>query len=127
MLSLKTTLLMNACSCLIFGGIFAGFPRQVAVFLGGSTPAPQLVMLLLGGVLVVNGIHLVWAAHRHQPGRLLIRYFSLGDFLWVAASAVLLLCGWWITTIEGQVASLLVALMVGGLGLIQWQKSHNLP
>jgi len=119
MLSLHNVMRANAMSCMVFGGVFALLPGQVAVFLGGASPAPRVYILALGVMLIINGIHLVWASRRARPKKQLILYFSLGDFLWVIASGGLMLLGVWITSPAGVIATSAVAVMVGLFGILQ--------
>ena len=56
MLSLHNVMRANAMSCMVFGGLFALLPGQVAVFLGGASPAPRVYILALGVMLIINGI-----------------------------------------------------------------------
>jgi len=120
--ALKTILRMNAASCLGFGALFMAAPGAVAAFLG-APPAPDMLILLLGAVLAVNGLHLLHTSLRSEPPRLLVLYFSLGDFLWVAISVALIAAKLWITTAAGIAAAIAVALAVGGMGLAQMHTS----
>ena len=80
MFSLKNVMRANAISCLVFGVLFVLLPKLVAIFLGGSSPAPHLYILVLGIVLIVNGFHLLWASRAPLPQKNLVIYFSTGDF-----------------------------------------------
>jgi hypothetical protein len=113
---------MNAASCVLFGSIFALLPVSVATFLGGGLPAPQLLLIILGVALIVNGFHLLQASSIELPKKELVLYFSAGDFLWVIASLCLVFSKIWITTSQGVLATLLVALMVGYFGILQMVK-----
>lgn len=119
MITLKTVMRANAASCIIFALIFLLNPAATAAFLGGEIPAPDLVFLILGAVLMFNGLHLVWISSNPMPNKLWVLYFSFGDFLWVIATAVLLFSGIWITTGIGMIASILVAAVVGIFGVLQ--------
>src|SRR5210317_886638 len=118
MMNLITTMRLNAASCIGFGTIFALFPGPVAGFLG-EAPVPARLLLVVGLVLVVNGLHIVWAATDTDRARKWRIYFSLGDFAWVAATAVLIATGLWITTTGGMIAAIAVAAMVGFFGIRQ--------
>lgn len=120
---LATLLRINAASCLGFGLGFMLFSTAIGAFLGAF---PPLLIFWLGVVLVLNGLHLVWASLRHPPV-IEVRYFSLGDFLWVALSLVLVVTGGWITTTGGVVVTLLVAAGVGTMGLLQWRMAGGQP
>ena len=119
MLSLRYIMRANSASCLAFGFLFTIKPGLVAAFLGGMSPAPTWVFLLLGIVLIFNGFHLFWASNIDLPKKELILYFSIGDYLWVGVSVGLMLSGIWVTTLGGIVASSIVATMVGLFGVSQ--------
>ena len=119
MFTLKNVLLANAANCIIFGLIFLLFPMKVALFLGGETHFPELILQILGAVLVINGLHLIWASLQQKPNKFLILYFSFGDFLWAIGSSVLLLMGLWITTMAGIITTILIAIIVLIFGLLQ--------
>ena len=119
MVSLRYIMRANSVSCLAFGFLFAIKPALVAAFLGGTSPAPTWIFLLLGVVLIFNGLHLFWASNIQLPKKELILYFSIGDYVWVVASAGLMFCGIWVTTLEGIVATSVVAIMVGLFGVLQ--------
>ena len=110
---------INAASCLIFGALFVLAPATVGSFLAEKTPAPELYILILGVVLLINGLHLLWASIRTQIGKYLVWYFSSGDMLWVIASLALLLAKLWVTSPAGILTTILVALLVGFLGVMQ--------
>ena len=112
---LKNILRANAVSCLVFGLLFVAIPAIVAAFLGS---APWLAISIIGALLIVNGLHLLWAAKR-TPAKWEVIYFSVGDFLWLLATIVLIATGFWITTTKGIIVAILVALMVGLFGLMQ--------
>lgn len=119
MFSLKNVMRANATSCLVFGGLFALQPSLVANFLGGASPAPQIYILILGILLILNGLHLLWASRIPLPKKELILYFSTGDYLWVIGSIGLIVSGVWITTTGGVLVATAVAVMVGLLGVLQ--------
>lgn len=114
---LATLLRINAASCLGFGLGFILFSTAIGKFLGAFPPG---LIFWLGVVLALNGLHLVWASLR-RPSVIEIRYFALGDFLWVALSLVIVAAGGWITSTGGVLVTLIVALGVGTLGVLQWQ------
>ncbi|WP_426357780.1 hypothetical protein ACPUVO_15170 [Pseudocolwellia sp. HL-MZ19] len=101
-------------------------PIKVAVFLGGDTHFPELILQILGVVLVINGLHLIWASLQQTPNKWLILYFSFGDFLWAISSSFLLLMRLWITTMAGIITTILVALMVTVFGIMQIIKSREM-
>lgn len=116
--SLKTILRMNAASCIGFGALFVIAPGIVAAFLG-TPPAPNILIVVLGAILIVNGVHLLHTSLRPAAPRWLVLYFSAGDAVWVAMTAALIAAGVWITSTPGILAAVAVALAVGGLGLAQ--------
>lgn len=118
MTSIKTILRLNAASCIGFGGLFIAVPGAVAGFLG-SPPAPEMVIGGLGLLLMLNGVHLLHTSSGAQPTRALVLYFSLGDLLWVLATAGLIAAGLWINTAAGITAAIAVAAAVGAMGLAQ--------
>ncbi len=119
MLSLKNIMRANATSCLTFGALFALQPSVVANFLGGASPAPQSYILILGILLILNGLHLLWTSRVPLPQKALILYFSAGDYIWVIGSVGLIISGVWITTIGGVFVACAVAIMVGLFGVLQ--------
>lgn len=126
MITLKYVLRANSFSCIGFGLLFALTPSTVANFLSSNTLAPNLVIFTLGLVLICNGLHLIWASFQLIPSKLLIIYFSVGDFLWAIATIFLIIFGLWITTTVGIISSLLVASFVGLFGVLQMVKRKNI-
>jgi len=126
MFTLKNILRTNAISCLAFGLLFILMPLDIVNFLSlnsnNNAPFPEIVLQGLGVVLIFNGLHLLWASTLKKPNKFLIYYFSMGDFLWTAGTVVLLGLGIWITTTVGIIASVIVALMVTLLGILQLLK-----
>jgi len=119
MLSLKNVMRANAASCLTFGALFALRPSVVANFLGGTSAAPQSYILILGILLILNGLHLLWASRIPLPQKALILYFSTGDYIWVIGSVGLIISGVWITTSGGVLVASAVAIIVGLFGTLQ--------
>jgi len=117
--TLRNVMRINAASCLIFGGLFVLVPATVGSFLAENTPAPDLYIVILGIALIINGLHLLWASMRIQTGKYMVWYFSSADILWVIASLALLLSELWVTSPAGIVTTLLIALLVGLLGVVQ--------
>lgn len=126
MITLKNVLKANAASCIIFGLMFLWAPLEIALFLSNDAPAPELVLFLLGAVLVINGLHLLWASVQTSPNKLLVWYFSFGDLLWAIGTIVLLIGGIWITTVFGIIAAIVVGMTVSVLGILQALKSKEL-
>ena len=125
-LTLKSILKANSASCIIFGCLFVFMPSQVLDFLSQSQPAPKWLLISLGIGLILNGFHLLWASLRQVHNKNLIRHFAISDFLWVAASVLLVITGLWITTSSGIIATFLVAVMVGIFGLLQFQHLNQI-
>ena len=126
MITLKAVLRANAASCIIFAAIFLLKPAGVASFLGGDTPAPEAVLLILGAILMFNGGHLLWASFKALPSKLLVLYFTAGDFLWVLASLGLVTMELWVTTEPGALATTLVAALIAVFGVLQIVKLRTL-
>ncbi|MDG2002649.1 MAG: hypothetical protein P8J20_04890 [Novosphingobium sp.] len=119
-MNLIVTMRLNALSCIGFGALFALLPNPVAAFLS-DTPVPAHLLLGLGVVLVLNGLHILWAARQLDRARKWRIYFSLGDFAWVGGTAALIVAELWITTTPGVVAAIAVAAVVGFFGVRQLQ------
>ena len=115
---LKHILRVNAASCALFGAIFVLAAPATAEMIGNP---PVLMLQILGAALLTNSALLIWTSTRRQPDRVSILFFSLGDALWVAGTAGLLLAGFWITTAAGIAWSITVAAFVGTLGILQWK------
>jgi hypothetical protein len=121
MIQLKNVLKANAASCLIFGGILASIPESTARFLSEIDTAPNLVLQILGVGLIIHGLHLLWASKQQNVKKKLIVYFSISDFIWVLMSLLLVISKIWITSKVGLTVTILVAVMVGYFGLMQWK------
>lgn len=119
MITLNHVMKANAVSCIAFGLIFLIIPSDVNMFLSTDMSAPKTILLILGAGLIVNGLHLIWASLKPRPSKLLVLYFSIGDYIWVLASISLLLLGVWITTTAGVITTLIVSTMVGVFGTLQ--------
>ncbi|MAT65633.1 MAG: hypothetical protein CMN57_08310 [Gammaproteobacteria bacterium] len=123
--SLRAILRINATSCLLFGALFVAMPNTVAGFLG-APPAPGSVILVLGVLLVFNGIHLLYVSRAPRPSRAWVGYFSGGDFVWVLGTLLLVGSGLWINAPAGILAALVVAVAVGAMGWMQLKASSAL-
>ena len=119
MLSLKNVMRANATSCLAFGALFVLQPNLVANFLSVTSPAPKSYILILGILLILNGLHLLWASRVPLPQKKLILYFSTSDYIWVIGSVGLIITEVWITTTGGVLLASGVAVMVGLFGILQ--------
>lgn len=125
MFTLKQVMVSNALSCVVFGAIFIVSPISVSSFLSLDNPAPEYVLMLIGGGLVLHGTHIFIISRKPTPHFSWILYFSMGDFLWVIASLLLILTDNWITSSTGIIAALVVAAMVGTFGILQIQKRQT--
>lgn len=125
MVTLKQIMRANALSCIIFGFLFIVLPTDTALFLSTSNTVPTTALVILGVVLVANGAHLIWASLSQIPNKLLVMYFSFGDFLWVIASSYLIFSEMWITSEQGIAAASTVAVLVGVFGVLQMQKRSS--
>lgn len=126
MLSLKNVMTLNAMSCLFFGVTFLVFSNEVGLFLHKVAPAPSFALILLGSVLIFNGLHLLWAASQKELKAWLVMYFVLGDLAWVGLSCFLVFSNTWIASQLGIIATLLVGVMVGIFGVLQFMKRKPL-
>jgi hypothetical protein len=115
---LQHVLRANAVSCALFGALFAFIGPVTAEFVGSP---PVLMIQVLGAGLLVNAAALVWTSLRVQPDRFSILAFALGDFIWVLATVVILIGGFWITTPSGIAWAVGVAAFVGVCGTLQWK------
>jgi len=115
---LRTVLRLNSFSCLVFGACFAAFPRSVNIYLAG-TDRQHSVIAVLGYLLILNGMHLLLASFRRNIQRFEVVWFSLGDWIWVLATLILLLLNVLLTTLWGIVTSLTVSFLVFSFGLLQ--------
>lgn len=125
MITLKHALLLNSVSCIGFGLLFIWAPSSVSVFLSTSNAAPNWLLVGLGLGLILNGGHLIWSSLNPSPSKTIIRYFSTGDFLWVITTLLLISLNIWITTPHGIVTALIVAALVGILGVLQIVKQKE--
>lgn len=125
MITLKKVLTLNAASCIFFGLIFLLFPIKITNFLASNGHMLEMVLMVIGAILFVNGCHLLWASFQSSITKYLIWYFSIGDFIWVLFSLALLITGIWVNTIVGVIAAILVAVMVGTLGALQLIKQNT--
>ena len=121
--TLPTILRLNAASCLLFGLLFAFAPEWTSTLIGNSAP---LVLRVVGLGLILNGVHLLFAARRAKMLCPELLYFVLGDFAWVIGTVVLLILGVGVTTAVGVAAAILVGMMVGSLGFMQFRHARRL-
>ncbi|MGJ8686351.1 MAG: hypothetical protein ACSHWQ_02645 [Spongiibacteraceae bacterium] len=125
MITLKIALRTNAASCLFFGILFLAIPSSTASFLSIGAVAPTSLIMGLGAVLSINGAHLIWASRQASISKLLVYYFSAGDFAWVAGSLGLIASELWISGDRGITTTLWISAMVGLFGSLQLWKSKE--
>ncbi len=113
---LRNVLRLNATTCIAFGLLFLIAPTAVGTFLGS---VPDLVIQIVGFALIFNGGHLIITSRRAQINPSEVYYFAAGDILWFIGSLVILTLGTVITTTPGIIATLVVAVGVGAIGLRQ--------
>lgn len=114
---LRTILRINAASCLLFGLVFVLAGGPVARFLG---EAPPLIVILIGYVLLANGVHLLIAAGRTDLRISEVLYFSAGDGIWFIGSAVAVAGNFLVTNPPAQLLAILVACSVLAMGMAQF-------
>lgn len=115
---LKFVLLSNGISCAFFGALFLAMPIAITGFIGDP---PVLLIQVLGAGLIINALLLFINGLKAQPPRKKVIAFAIGDGIWVLITAVLLIAGLWITTPQGMIASIAVAIFVGLCGFAQWR------
>lgn len=77
---------------------------------------------IIGTGLAINGLHLIWASRQATLSKNLLLYFSCSDFLWVLGTAMLILKGIWITSLQGIIVAIAVSIGVGTFGILQLLK-----
>ena len=118
-MTINDVLKINALNCLLFGALFVFMPEPISSFLSENAKAPLLVFLSLGVLLNIYGLLLLWLASKNPVPQLPLLLVAIGDFLWVAATIIVIQLNVWITSINGITAAGLVAILVGWLGWIQ--------
>lgn len=117
---LKLIMGMNALSCLLFGTIFIFWASPTTLFISGATNFDWLIRIV-GFLLILNGLHLISAVVRNKLHKLEVLYFSVGDGIWVLATVIFVTMGWLIVTWKGIICAILIAVMVGMFGLLQFK------
>lgn len=115
---LKSVLIANGVSCLLFGALFTILPDETAQFLG--TP-PNWLVIVVGIGLIGNAFALFWTARSAKPRRLGVLFFVVGDLAWVVATVLLVAIGIWITNSTAIAYSLIVAVWVAACGYTQFR------
>jgi len=116
--TIRTILILNALSCLVFGAVFLSVPGMVAGFLG-TPPAPAALIAGLGAGLIAYSLPLLYQSRQAAPRPGWLWLFGISDGFWGIASLVLVLAELWITRPAGIAAALAVAAMVGSFGWLQ--------
>ena len=119
MRNLKGVLFLNALSCLGFGTYFFTTPTETSVFLA-QTEEYATLLSWIGAGLFLNGLNLLWSIYK-GPRYKDVLFFVLGDFLWVIATIVLIALKMLIITSDGVLASIVISLMVGAFGALQFR------
>jgi len=112
----RFVLRLNVATCAGFGLLFLLAPHSVSNFLGSF---PILALQVLGAGLLLHSLHLLFASLRKNIIPLEIYYFSAGDILWFLGSLLLLVGTGFVSTIIGVVFTIIVGVLVAGIGLAQ--------
>lgn len=112
----RWALRFNVVTCAVFGVLFLVVTPGVGAYLGAFPPLP---LKIIGAALLFHSAHLLLGSLRKEilPGE--VYYFSAGDILWFLGSLVLLVSTELITTPHGTLATIVVAVLVAGIGLAQ--------
>ncbi len=125
MKQISTVLKLNGLNCLLFGALFVFIPIPIIGFLSDTNPAPEVIVVAMGVILNLYGMLLLWVGNKSKPNSKLVLAIAIGDALWVGLTATLIISQTWITTINGITAAGLIAIVVGWMGLFQWQYATN--
>lgn len=118
----RWALRLNVFTCAVFGVLLLFFAPGVAAFLGAFPPS---LLKIMGAALLLHSAHLLLGSLRKGilPGE--VYYFSAGDILWFLGSLLLLVSTNVVTTPHGAVATVVVAVLVAAIGLVQlWYLSE---
>jgi hypothetical protein len=115
---LRNFLWANCFSCAVFGVLFVAMPQEVTRFVGSP---PAMIITALGLLLCINAVLLAVTATKLSHLSKVVLFFVLGDAGWVALTAACLIFGFWIEGAAATVVSIVVALVVGGLGIGQYR------
>lgn len=112
----RWALRLNVFTCAVFGVVFLLFAPGVGAYLGAF---PPLLLKIIGAALLFQSAHLLLGSLRKEilPGE--VYYFSAGDILWFLGSLLLLVSTGLVTTPHGAIATIVVAVLVAGIGLAQ--------
>lgn len=122
---LSIILRLNSLSCLIFGIIMTFYFNESLKYLG--TKEYQSLIFILGLVLLFNSVHLVFSSFRKKLIKGEILYFSLGDFIWVVLTFLLVTFTHVVTTQAGINIAIAVAIMVLVFSILQYKLASELP
>ena len=117
MFTINNVLRANSLSCVVFGTLFCIFPNNIVLFLSERAPLPGYILLILGIGLIANGVLLFRSSK--SPKLFEVYFYSVGDFLWVLFTLILISFNYGITTYKGIVLSSLVAITVFIFGFLQ--------
>ena len=112
----RWALRLNVFTCAVFGVVFLLFAPGVGAYLGAF---PPLLLKIIGAALLFHSAHLLLGSLRKEilPGE--VYHFSAGDILWFLGSLILLVSTGLVTTPHGAIATIVVAVLVAGIGLAQ--------
>jgi hypothetical protein len=114
--ALRTFLNLDALASGLIGILLAALGWAVLVDLLGF---PAGLLVPVGGFLVAYAVWLRYLATRPAVSRAGARVVIVGNLLWVLASAVLVLAGWFDPTPLGVAFVLAQAVAVAGLAVLQ--------
>lgn len=118
----RWALRLNVFTCAVFAVLFLLFAPGVGAFLGAF---PPLLLTIIGAALLFHSAHLLLGSLRKEILPVEVYYFSAGDILWFLGSLVLLVSTELITTVHGAISTIVVAVLVAGIGLAQlWYLSE---
>lgn len=115
---LRIFLWANSFSCASFGALFLIFPAVTARFLGSP---PDIIVKVIGLILCCNAALLAVTATKFSHLPKVVLFFVLGDAGWVLLTATCLIFGVWIEGAAATLASIVVAVCVGALGVGQYR------
>ncbi len=118
----RWALRINVVTCVVFGVLFLLFAPGVGSYLGAF---PPMLLKILGAALLFHSAHLLLGSVRAEISMGEVYYFSAGDILWFLGSLLLLVSMGLVTTPHGAIATIVVAVLVAGIGLAQlWYLSE---
>ena len=116
MLDLKSETARSLRNALRANAVFSGLSGLVIVFLHGQVLGwlglAEINIIVLGAGLVLFSAYLFWMSSREQLDKSMVTGVIGGDWLWVVASAVLLVFKWQMFSTLGVFLVTDVALLV---------------